>query len=108
MLCQDQDTTDKVVRVIDKHKLPRITVLTLNQMNPPQSNIRGNENECVLLKNFIQTKEPFMNTVLDSFTRNILLCKDVDIAEKWAKQGATCVTKDGTFINSSLAISGGS
>jgi len=62
MLCLDQNTTDAVVKIIERKQLLRITIVTLNQLAHYTSNIKGNENECSLLKNFIETKEDYINT----------------------------------------------
>jgi len=82
MICDDQETTDKVVKCIDKYKLPRITIFTISEIHSSPMDYRIDKNEVSPLKNFIKYEHKYVEILLDSLIRNVLLSKDVDIAEK--------------------------
>lgn len=54
MICDDQETTDKVVKCIDKYKLPRITIFTISDIHSSSMDYRIDKNEVSPLKNFIK------------------------------------------------------
>lgn len=82
MICDDQETTDRVVKCIERQKLPRITIFTISDIHASSMDYRIDKNECSPLKNFIKYEFKQIELLLDSLIRNVLLTKDVDIAEK--------------------------
>lgn len=103
----NDDTATKVIEILQKRKLGRITFIPLNRIRSRNANV-PNANDAIPIIEKIQF-DPVYEKAFQQVFGQTIICPDLQIAGRYARShGVNGVTKDGDRSDKKGAFTGGS